>query len=600
MSGACAEYSTDWQRDFATIWHVDFEYREGANHLPIPVCMFAYEQHTGATIELWRDQLLQCRRAPFDTGPHSLMVAYAANAELGCFLALGWPFPRNTLDLYTETIAAINGNTDVWPQKKRPGLLAALELHGLTGMSSAEKKDMRQIILDHHEYSDQQRTDIQTYNRADVEATLALLGVMAPAIDLPRALHRGRYMGAAARMEQTGIPIDQARLNRLLENWDGIKRFFIERDDDFELYEDLSFREWRLQKLIEERGWDWPLTDRGHLDLKQKTLGKQAKRYPELRRTVRLRELIAELRISALANTVGADGHSRCPLLPFWTKTGRNQPSGRDKIFLPALPAWVHGLIAPQPGWGVVELDYSAQEVGIMAALSGDPAMIADYQSGDPYLQFGKRAKLIPPDAGKNHELRNSCKVVVLGMNYGMTPYGIAARTGKSLLWARDVHARHRLAYPVFTNWLADVVAQAKFDRTICSPFGWPLAVGVDTAMRTIMNFPAQAGGGDMMRIAAIAATESGIAVCGPVHDAFWVAAPLGELDTTVHHMTDIMQRAGNAVTNGLPIRIETAAAVRWPLCLGDVRGLDVKGQAMWLEVNDLIGGGQLVRRNHG
>jgi DNA polymerase I len=208
MSGAYAEYSTDWQRDFTTIWHVDFEYRESANHLPILVCMFAYEQHTGATIELWRDQLLQYRRAPFDAGPHSLMVAYAVNAELSCFLALGWPFPRNTLDLYTETIAAINGDTDVWPQKKRPGLLAAIELHGLTGMSSAEKKDMRQVILDHSEYSHQQRTDIQAYNRADVEATLALLGVMAPAIDLPRALHRGRYMGAAARMEQTGIPID--------------------------------------------------------------------------------------------------------------------------------------------------------------------------------------------------------------------------------------------------------------------------------------------------------------------------------------------------------------------------------------------------------
>ena len=33
-------------------------------HRPIPVCMFAYEQHTGATIELWRDQLLRLRRAP--------------------------------------------------------------------------------------------------------------------------------------------------------------------------------------------------------------------------------------------------------------------------------------------------------------------------------------------------------------------------------------------------------------------------------------------------------------------------------------------------------------------------------------------------------
>ena len=35
------------------------------------------------------------------------------------------------------------------------------------------------------------------------------------------------------------------------------------------------------------------------------------------------------------------------------------------------------------------------------------------------------------------------------------------------------------------------------------------------------MNFPMQAGGAEMMRIAAIAATEAGIEVCCPVHDAF-------------------------------------------------------------------------------
>ena len=98
MPFACAGSSTspgDWQSRFEAIWHVDFEYRQDANHRPIPVCMFAYEQHTGATIELWRDQLLRLRRAPFDTGQRSRMVAYAANAELSCFEVLGWPFPYN-------------------------------------------------------------------------------------------------------------------------------------------------------------------------------------------------------------------------------------------------------------------------------------------------------------------------------------------------------------------------------------------------------------------------------------------------------------------------------------------------------------------------
>ena len=102
----------------------------------------------------------------------------------------------------------------------------------------------------------------------------------------------------------------------------------------------------------------------------------------------------------------------------------------------------------------------------------------------------------------------------MLGQNYGMTAYGIAAKTGKSLLWAREIHALHRLTYPVFHRWVADVVAQAKFDCVIESPFGWPMAVMVGTSDRSLMNYMAQAGGSDMMRLAAIAATEAGIAVC--------------------------------------------------------------------------------------
>jgi hypothetical protein len=77
--------------------------------------MYAREEHSDATISLWRDELLRLARAPFDTGPDSVMVAFASNAELQCFLALGWPFPTNVLDPYVENIVAINGNTAVWP-----------------------------------------------------------------------------------------------------------------------------------------------------------------------------------------------------------------------------------------------------------------------------------------------------------------------------------------------------------------------------------------------------------------------------------------------------------------------------------------------------
>ena len=611
MYGNSAASSIDWRKRYRTVWHVDFEYREDANHLPIPVCLHAYEEHSGQSLSLWRDQLLSLKRAPFDAGPDSLMVAYAANAELSCFASLGWPFPANVLDIYVEVCAAINGSP-LWPpsvpegkkkKKGRPGLLAALSLFGLpAGMATAEKDEMRDLIIHNTEYTEEQRRAIQIYNQHDTDGTVALLAGMWPSIDLPRALLRGRFMATVARMERIGLPIDQLYFTRLLTAWQDIRMHYIRRDDVFHLYdEEGSFHERRLWDLVEARGWDWPRTPTGRYELKMQTLGKQARRYPELKSLVRLRDQIAELRINKLANTIGADGHSRCPLLPFWTVTSRCQPSAKDKMFLPALPAWLQGLIKPPPGMALVELDYAAEEVGIMAALSGDPAMIEDYHSGDPYIRFATKSQLVPADASKrSHPAeRDLCKPIVLGQNYGMTPYGIAAKTGKSLEWSREIHARHRQIYSVFHRWLDDTVAQARFDEMIETPFGWPQTVTADTSTRSLKNYLAQGGGADLMRLVSIAAHESGLTIAAPVHDAFWLLAPISELDDTVERMKTIMTMASTVLTGGLPIGIEVEAVVRWPNCLGDVRDDKKKGQAMWKEIRGLIDTG-LKEKSHG
>ena len=186
-------------------------------------------------------------------------------------------------------------------------------------------------------------------------------------------------------------------------------------------------------------------------------------------------------------------------------------------------------------------------------------------------------------DKAEHKELRDKVlKPVTHGQNYGMTAYGIAAKTGRSLLWARDVHARHRQTYPVFHRWLGDIVAQAKFDGVMVTPFGWPMAVIAETKNRTLMNYMAQASGADCMRIASIAAAEAGIRVCCSVHDSFWILAPLDELDDTIAQMTDIMVRAGAAVTGGLPIGVEVKAVVRWPQSLGDIAGTTKTSGCGW------------------
>jgi len=608
MSAACGGSSTkgDWRRRFQSIWHVDTEYREDANHLPIPVSLHAHDEVSGKTLSLWRDELLTSTRLPFDTGADSVMVAYPSNAELQCFLALGLPFPANVLDPYVENIVAINGNTAVWPppgeknRKGRPGLLDALKLHGLPARPQEEKDRMRDMILNNEDYTPEQRREIQDYNKEDVDDTVALLGVL-PIDSIDHALFRGRYMAADARMERVGLPVySECLLDELVPNWDAIRLHYIQRDDEFHLYDGVNFVEERLWGLIKAKGWDWPRTPTGKYQLKKATIGRQATRYPELKSLARLRDQIAELRLNKLVNTVGPDGFSRCPLLPFWTITGRNQPSAQDKMFLPSLPTWLHGLLKPPPGIALVELDFEAEEFAIVAGRSGDPRMIADYQNGDVHWQYAIRAGLAAPDAAVDNRIRDLCKVLVHGSNYGITPYGIAAKTKKSLDWAREMRARWRSTYPVCHQWLGDVVAQACFDEEIRSPFGWRLIVTADTKTRTLMNFPAQAGGSDVMQLVSIAAAECGITIAAPVHDAFWILAPLDELDTTIARMSEIMTEAGRLVA-GIPIRVKVEAIVRWPHCLGDVRAPDAKGQALWREVRELVRNGGLQKQvSHG
>jgi hypothetical protein len=145
----------------------------------------------------------------------------------------------------------------------------------------------------------------------------------------------------------------------------------------------------------------------------------------------------------------------------------------------------------------------------------------------------------------------------------------------------------------VFTGWQQNTAAQAVFDRRIGSVFGWPMAVHEETKTRTLLNYPAQANGAECMRIAAIAAHEAGIQVCAPAHDAFWIMAPLAELDETIAAMTEIMLKAGRAVA-GITIPVDVSYVVKWPQCLGDVRKGKDKGHAMWVEVQELIGSGDL------
>src|SRR5215469_3380918 len=202
---------------FREIWAVDFEFIADSGENPKPVCLIAWELRSGRKLRLWQEQLGPT--PPYDTGPHTLFVAYYASAEFGCHLALGWPIPERILDLFTEFRNARNG----LPTPSGSGLIGALTYYGLDAIGTGEKEEMRALIMRGGPWSAAERNAILQYCESDVDGLARLLPAMLPRIDLPRALLRGRYMAAAARIEQTGIPTDVVTLGRLRRHWNDIQ-----------------------------------------------------------------------------------------------------------------------------------------------------------------------------------------------------------------------------------------------------------------------------------------------------------------------------------------------------------------------------------------
>jgi hypothetical protein len=270
-------------------------------------------------------------------------------------------------------------------------------------------------------------------------------------------------------------------------------------------------------------------------------------------------------------------------LSPFRAKTGRNQPSNSRFIFGPS--TWLRGLIKPGPGRAVAYVDWSQQEFGIGASLSGDAAMMEAYRSGDPYLAFARQAGRVPPDGNRETHgaERDLCKACVLGVQYGMEAESLARRIGKPPAYARELLRLHRETYPAFWRWSDGAESHAMLFGWLPTVFGWMLRVGPDANPRSLRNFPCQANGSELLRLACSLATERGISVVAPVHDALLVEGSADAIDEAVARTREAMAEASEVVLAGFRLRSD-AKVVRSP-----GRYMDERGRAFWGRVMALL-----------
>lgn len=535
---------------FDRVLMVDTEFQQPDGENPSVHCVVVKDIADGQQYRYWT---VNGHEMPDYLSSHrNLIVCYSASAEWRAFAALGWDVNCEVLDLWVVFRCLTNG----LPEIRRTSQIAALSIFGMKGCAQGRKETMRTLAIRGAPFTEQEKADLLEYCAQDVEDLTRLFGLLRPFLDLGRDLLRSRYVLATAEMESVGIPIDVEYYEALVGNLEVVKRRLVERLDEASIYDDGSFRLRRFEALINQLGTPWPRTHTGQLQVDRRSFRDYGSSCEILRKLGTLRNLLSKLQRFKLP--IGKDGRCRTNLRPFVSKTGRNQPSSTKFVF--GLPRWMRGLVKAPQGKCLVYIDFSQQELAVAAALSGDKALQDAYISGDPYLEFGKAARLIPRDATKESHSREReiYKQVVLGVQFGMGARTLAEKTSLPIIEARNLLKEHRRAYPDFWRWSDGAPVYGHYYSTIHTAFGWSLNVSPDTKPTSLQNFPCQANGAEILRIACLLLRENQFKVLCTVHDAV-----LLEIDDTVVtektlEAKSLMEEASRLVLGGFTVTTDS------------------------------------------
>jgi DNA polymerase-1 len=555
--------------------YFDFEYRnpEVVDEL---VLVALQDTKAAKTPRLFDLRLIDGRKSftgYFQDHKDEVWCCFNGLADLTCLLALGLDIhDLKFIDAMTEARMITLSHPEYLLYEQN--LLATLRVFGVIdedeySVALAQKENTRDLIFNNHLYNDQQWSQICAYAYDDMVHLPTLMNRIAQlhnAIQdgtvIHHTLHRGSFTVAIASLhfKAKGYPVNIARLKAIYDNADNIKaRLAIEVNNRYGDQEHPIYRFVPNVKGSETGRWvfsnagfnwlireklhiqDWALTEAGQLNLQSDYLDEKWKSVPALSLFRTTRKTLQALGKDTLTSRF-VDGHIRAEPFIFSQKTGRCSPKP-TKGFILNLPPWLRSaLIHPAPGEAFIGIDWSQQEIGIAAVLSGDRNLLEVYNSSDVYLTLAKMAGAVPPEATKqSHPLvRQNFKAVQLGIGYGKGVAALAVDIWENnrdpvsgaenitrtdaLIKAREIYQWHKRYFRRYWDWIKQNAIEAKIQGYLASEDHWLLYCAPHTRSTQIQNFPMQANGAAMLRRAVYHVYQTRVLdlVC-PLHDALYI-----------------------------------------------------------------------------
>ncbi|MCR5413662.1 MAG: DNA polymerase I [Kiritimatiellae bacterium] len=431
--------------------------------------------------------------------------------------------------------------------------------------------------------------EILDYAAEDADVALRLddaLRPMVAASGAMRSLEEAEepLVKILADMEREGVKIDVAALKaygreldrEILSLTRGILAF---ADPGFNPDSPKQLGELLFKKLGLPGG---KKTATGQFSTDEKTLSKLTGAHPVVPMVLDYRACtkLKSTYVDKLPALIDENGRVHTTFAQAFTETGRLSSSDPNLQNIPIRTERGklirRAFVARDENHVIVSADYSQIELRLMAAFSGDEAMLEAFRRGeDIHRDTASRVYDVMP-AFVTPEQRAKCKMVNFGIIYGISPFGLSQRLKVSRKEASDLIDTYFRLYPKVKEYMAKAIAEAHEKgyattflgrRRTLRDINSRNATARQAAERDAINTPIQGSAADLIKVAmvkvdrALKAANLRAKMVLQIHDELLFDTPADEAET----VKEIVRREmSTALDFGVPLDVGIGSGSNW------------------------------------
>ena len=323
-------------------------------------------------------------------------------------------------------------------------------------------------------------------------------------------------------------------------------------------------------------------TASGQWSTDEKTISKLAGEHPIVTSILEYRACtkLKSTYVDKLPTLIDGDSRVHTTYSQSFTETGRLSSSDPNLQNIPIRTERGKNIrrafVARDADHVLVSADYSQIELRLMAAMSGDEAMLAAFRRGeDIHRDTASRVFDVMP-AFVTPEQRSKCKMVNFGIIYGISAFGLSQRLKVPRKEAADLIETYFRLYPRVKDFMEEAIAKARENgyaetvlgrRRTLRDINSRNATARQAAERDAINTPIQGSAADLIKIAmvrtdrALKAENLRAKMVLQIHDELVFDCPKSE----VGRVKEIVRREmTTAYDFGVPLDIGIGEGANW------------------------------------